>query len=71
MRRAELPDHRARVVVTGGASGIGLAIVRHLLALGGSVVAVDRDAQTCASARAALSQFGNRVRVSRRTRDDT
>ena len=63
MRRAELPDHPRSSVVTGGASGIGLEIVRHLLALGGSVVAVDRDAQTCASARAALAKFGERVRV--------
>ena len=63
MRRAELPDHPRSSVVTGGASGIGLGIVRHFLALGGSVVAVDRDAQACASARAALAQFGDRVRV--------
>src|SRR6476659_8467251 len=63
MRRAELPDHPRSSVVTGGASGIGLGIVRHLLALGGSVVAVDRDAQACASARAALAQFGARIRV--------
>ena len=63
VRRAELPDHPRSSVVTGGASGIGLGIVRHLLALGGSVVAVDRDAQACASARAALAEFGDRVRV--------
>ena len=63
MRRAELPDHPRTSVVTGGASGIGLGIVRHLLSLAGSVVAVDRDAQACASARAALAQAGDRVRV--------
>jgi len=63
MHRAKLPDHPRSSVVTGGASGIGLGIVRHLLALGGSVVAVDRDAQACASARAALAQFGDRLRV--------
>ena len=63
MRRAELPDHPRSSVVTGGASGIGLGIVRHFLALGGSVVAVDRDAQACASARAALAEFGDRITV--------
>jgi NAD(P)-dependent dehydrogenase (short-subunit alcohol dehydrogenase family) len=47
MRRAELPDHPRSSVVTGGASGIGLGIVRHFIALGGSIVA----------------QFGDRVRV--------
>src|SRR5919199_1132778 len=63
MNRVELPDHPRSSVVTGGASGIGLGIVRHVLALGGSVVAVDRDAEACASARVALAQFGDRVRV--------
>ncbi|MGB7950915.1 MAG: SDR family NAD(P)-dependent oxidoreductase [Candidatus Binatia bacterium] len=63
MRRAELPHHPRSSVVTGGASGIGLGIVRHFLALGGSVVAVDRDAQACASARVELAEFGDRVRV--------
>lgn len=63
MRRAKLPDHPRASVVTGGASGIGLGIVRHLLARAGSVVAVDRDAQACANARAALAEFGDRVRV--------
>ena len=63
MHRAELPDHPRSSVVTGGAAGIGLGIVRHLLALGGSVVAVDRDAQACASARGALAQFGERARI--------
>jgi NAD(P)-dependent dehydrogenase (short-subunit alcohol dehydrogenase family) len=57
VRRAELPDHPRSSVVSGGASGIGLGIVRHLLALGGSVVAVDRDAQACASARAAFGRL--------------
>src|ERR1051325_1503774 len=63
MRRAELPDHPRSSVVTGGAWGIGLGIVRHFLALGGSVVAVDRDANACASARATLANFGDRVRI--------
>jgi len=57
VRRAELPDHPRSSVVTGGASGIGLGIVRHFLALGGSVVAVDRDAQACASARVAFGRL--------------
>ncbi|SRR5258706_1079002 len=63
MRRAKLSDHPRASVVTGGASGIGLGIVRHLLALDGSVVAVDRDAQACANARAALAGFGDRISV--------
>src|SRR5258706_13179319 len=63
MRRAKLSDHPRASVVTGGASGIGLGIVRHLLALDGSVVAVDRDAQACANARAPLAGFGDRISV--------
>jgi NAD(P)-dependent dehydrogenase (short-subunit alcohol dehydrogenase family) len=63
MRRAELPSHPRSTIVTGGASGIGLGIVRHFLALGGSVVAVDRDAQACATARAALAEYRDRIRV--------
>jgi NAD(P)-dependent dehydrogenase (short-subunit alcohol dehydrogenase family) len=63
MRRAELPDHPLSSVVTGGASGIGLGIVRHFLTIGGSVVAVDRDAEACASAQTVLAEFGDRVRI--------
>lgn len=34
-----------RVIVTGGASGIGLAVVRQLIAAGADIVAVDRAAE--------------------------
>lgn len=42
-------------VVTGGASGIGLGIVRHLADDGMAVVAADRDAAACAAARRSLA----------------
>ena len=63
MSRVKLPNHPRSSIVTGGASGIGLGIVRHFLALGGSVVAVDRDQQACSSAQAFLAKFGDRLRV--------
>src|SRR4029434_3717175 len=63
MRRAELPDHPLSSVVTCRASGMGFGIVRHFLTIGGSVVAVDRDAQACASAQTVLAEFGDRVRI--------
>lgn len=50
-------------VVTGGASGIGLAIAHHLVSEGMAVVAVDRNSESCTQARKILSQFGDRVRV--------
>ncbi|KQT83091.1 SDR family oxidoreductase [Aurantimonas sp. Leaf443] len=46
------PDHLA--VVTGAASGIGLAAARRLLAEGLRVVLIDRDGEGLAAARAAL-----------------
>lgn len=42
-------------IVTGGASGIGLQIVRHLTGEGMAVVAVDWDAAACARAAAATT----------------
>jgi NAD(P)-dependent dehydrogenase (short-subunit alcohol dehydrogenase family) len=42
-------------VVTGGASGIGLGIVRHLLGEGMAVVALDRDAGACKAAQQEFS----------------
>ena len=41
--------------MTGGASGIGLAIVRHLAGEGMAVIAVDRDGDACALARDELA----------------
>lgn len=58
-----LNDSGGVAVVTGGASGIGLGLVRHLAADGMSVVAVDRDAEACDVARGAVREFGDRVRV--------
>lgn len=63
MSRAQLEDVPRSCVVTGGASGIGLAIVRHFLGLGSRVVAADRDAAACAKAAAELRSSGDRVRV--------
>jgi 3-oxoacyl-[acyl-carrier protein] reductase len=49
--------------VTGGASGIGLGIVRQLAEEGMAVLAVDRDEKACGSARKSLASFGERVGV--------
>lgn len=51
------------VIVTGGASGIGLAAVEALLVEGWRVVAADIDAQALEKARAQLAGHGDRVRV--------
>ncbi|TDT91249.1 MULTISPECIES: SDR family NAD(P)-dependent oxidoreductase [Azorhizobium] len=50
------------VIVTGGASGIGLALVEALLTEGWRVVAADVVAENIASARESLARFGNQVR---------
>jgi 3-oxoacyl-[acyl-carrier protein] reductase len=50
-------------VVTGGASGIGLGIVRHLVDEGWAVVAVDRNEQACSEARKILAPVADRTRV--------
>jgi NAD(P)-dependent dehydrogenase (short-subunit alcohol dehydrogenase family) len=50
-------------IVTGGASGIGLGIVRHLADAGMAVVAVDRDATACDRAREGLADLAERVAV--------
>ena len=50
-------------VVTGGAAGIGLEIVRHLAGEGMSVVAIDRDSDACFRARQSLAMEEDRVRI--------
>lgn len=58
-----MSDARRVAVVTGGAGGIGLAIVRHLAEEGMGVVAVDRSADACARARESLAAVIERVRI--------
>ena len=50
-------------VVTGGASGIGLAITRHLAGEGMAVVAIDRDPAACDQARGDMAEAGGRIRI--------
>jgi NAD(P)-dependent dehydrogenase (short-subunit alcohol dehydrogenase family) len=50
-------------VVTGGAAGIGLEIVRHLAETGMAVLAADRDGDACARARENLAAYQDRVRL--------
>lgn len=50
-------------VVTGGASGIGLGIVQHLLNDGWSVLASDWNDVACAAAAAELAGFSQRLRI--------
>ena len=45
-----MPDSKRVAIVTGGASGIGFAIVRHLSAAGMAVLAMDKDTSAVASA---------------------
>ncbi len=58
-----MADIRRVAVITGGATGIGLGIVRHLAEGGMSVVAIDRNTEACAAAQKALAEFGERARV--------
>ena len=50
-------------IVTGGASGIGLATVRQLLAEDWRVVAADRDPRSLAAAGETFADAGERVRL--------
>jgi short-subunit dehydrogenase len=50
-----------RALVTGGGGGIGGAIAEELLARGGSVLLVDRDAAALERASRRLDHFGDRV----------
>jgi len=58
-----LAELKRTAVVTGGAAGIGLEIVRHLAGEGMCVVAVDRDRDACARARRTLNMEEDRVRI--------
>lgn len=51
------------VIVTGGASGIGLAVVEELLKAGWRVVAADLAPESVEKARAALASYGDQARV--------
>ncbi|TCT03996.1 SDR family NAD(P)-dependent oxidoreductase [Aquabacter spiritensis] len=57
-----MPDHGS-VLVTGGASGIGLALVEDLLKAGWRVVAADVSEANLAATQAALAGHGNALRV--------
>lgn len=56
----QLPE---RVLITGGASGIGLATARRLVSEGSEVVLIDKDEAALARARAGLSSDGTAVTV--------
>lgn len=58
-----MAELKRAAVVTGGASGIGLEIVRHLAGNGMCVVAVDRDSDACIQAQRTLSTGDDRVRI--------
>lgn len=54
---------QARVIITGAASGIGLAMARRLLDQGAHVMLADCDETALANALASLEGFGERVRA--------
>jgi NAD(P)-dependent dehydrogenase (short-subunit alcohol dehydrogenase family) len=56
-------EAKRAAVVTGGAAGIGLEIVRHLLGEGMSVVAIDRDVAACARAQQTIGMEQDRLRI--------
>jgi 3-oxoacyl-[acyl-carrier protein] reductase len=58
-----LAEAKRAAVVTGGAAGIGLEIVRHLAGEGMRVVAIDRDSDACARAQRTLAMGKDRVRI--------
>ena len=58
-----MAESKRAAVVTGGAAGIGLEIVRHLVGEGMCVVAVDRDSAACARARETLGIGEDHVQI--------
>ena len=58
-----MAELKRAAVVTGGAAGIGLEIVRHLAGEGMCVVAIDRDSDACARAQQTLAMEKDRVRI--------
>ena len=58
-----MAELKRAAVVTGGAAGIGLEIVRHLAAEGMGVVAIDRDSAACTRAQRTLAMGEDRVRI--------
>ncbi|WP_341989366.1 SDR family NAD(P)-dependent oxidoreductase [Azorhizobium sp. AG788] len=57
-----MSKEKGSVIVTGGASGIGLALVEGLLSDGWRVTAADVVPASIASAKAQLAKFGDQVR---------
>ena len=58
-----MAELKRAAVVTGGAAGIGLEIVRHLAGEGMCVVAVDRDSAACTRAHRSLAMGEERVKI--------
>lgn len=58
-----MAELKRTAVVTGGAAGIGLEIVRHLVGEGMRVLAIDRDSDACARAWRTLAMGEDRVRI--------
>lgn len=58
-----MENSRRVAIVTGGASGIGLEITRHLLSEGLCVVAADQDKDACDAARQFLADNAENLRI--------
>lgn len=56
-------ETKRAAVVTGGAAGFGLEIVRSLASEGMRVVAIDRDGAACARAQQTLGMEEDRLRI--------
>src|SRR3954462_15133792 len=61
--RFEVADGKRAAVVSGGASGIGLEIVSHLVAEGMRGIAGGAHEAACVDARLSLAASADRVRV--------